>query len=215
MNLKGAAPERFGAVTSWLYRVTAERALAPLHRRIGAEIPIEEGRLLDVGCGPGRLGRLLAAARPELEVVGLDQSPSMLREAARGPGLPNLTFRQGTLSGSGFRDAFDFAVSVLSFHHWEEPEAELAAAHAALRSGGRLWIYEPDPEAPDEEIRRDHAALWGWLRPPPWLHRALFRGHGFTRDEAEAVVRPVVAQSPFGGVHVSRQGSTLRLALQK
>lgn len=215
MNLKGAAPESFGAVTAWFYRTTAEHAIAPLHRWIGAEIPIERGRLLDVGCGPGRLDRLLAAARPELEVVGLDQSAAMLRQAARGPALPNLEFRLGTLTSAGFREAFDFAVSVLSFHHWEEPEAELEAAHRALRPGGRFWIYEPDPEAPDAEIRRDHAPLWGFLRLPPACHRVLFRGHGFTRREAEDVVRPAVARTPFRGLTVSPRGSTRRFELRK
>lgn len=215
MNLKGGAPERFGAVTAWLYRAFAEPALSPLHLRIGAEVPIEEGRLLDVGCGPGRLPRLLAAARPALSVVGLDQSDAMVRQAARGPGLPNLEFRRGTPSSAGFRQEFDFAISVLSFHHWEEPAAELAAIHAALVPGGRFWIYEPDPEAADEEIRRDHAPLWGWLHLPPFLHRALFRGHGFTLEEAERVVRPEVARTPFQDLGVARRGSTLRFELQK
>lgn len=215
MNLKGAAPESFGAVTAWLYRTTAEPMIAPLHRRIGAEIPIEQGRLLDVGCGPGRLDRLLAAARPELDVVGLDESAAMLRQAARGPALPNLEFRLGTLSSAGFREAFDFAVSVMSFHHWEEPEAELEAAHRALRPGGRLWIYEPDPEASDREIRLDHAPLWGFLRLPPAWHRRLFRGHGFTLREVEEIVRPAVARTPFRELTVSPRGSTLRYELRK
>lgn len=215
MNLKGAAPETFGPVRSWLYRAMAEPALAPMHRRIGAEVPIERGRLLDVGCGPGRLDRLLAASRPELEVVGLDESESMLRQAAMGPSLPNLEFRLGTPASSGFREEFDFAVSVLSFHHWEDPAAELEAVHAALRPGGRFWIYEPDPEAPDDAIRLDHAPLWGWLRLPASLHRVLSRGHGFTQRELDRVVRPAVARSPFGRLEAVRAGSTSRLVLRR
>ena len=215
MNLKGAAPETFGPVGSWLYRTMAEPALAPMHRRIGAEVPIERGRLLDVGCGPGRLDRLLAASRPELEVVGLDESESMLRQAAKGPPLPNLEFRLGTLSSTRFREDFDFALSVLSFHHWEDPEADLEAAHTALRRGGRFWIYEQDPEAPDQEIRLDHAPIWGWLRLPVPLQRSLSRGHGFTLSEADTVVEPVVTRSPFAGLAISRRGSTLRLELRK
>ncbi|MFN2386247.1 MAG: trans-aconitate 2-methyltransferase [Thermoanaerobaculia bacterium] len=215
MNLKGAPPESFGAVAAWLYRTMAEPAVAPLHRRIGAEIPIERGRLLDIGCGPGRLDRLLAAARPELDVVGLDQSEAMIRQAERGPALPNLEFQLGTLTSAGFQEAFDFAVSILSFHHWEEPEAELEAAHRALRPSGRLWLYEPNPQAPDEEIRLDHAPLWGFLRLPPSWHRFLFRGHGFTSREAENVVRPAVARTPFQEMSVSARGSTLRFELRK
>jgi SAM-dependent methyltransferase len=139
----------------------------------------------------------------------------MLRQAARGPSLPNLEFRLGSPVTAGFQEDFDFAVSVLSFHHWEEPEAELGAIHRALRPGGRLWIYEPDPEAADEEIRRDHAPLWGFFRVPPSWQRFVFRGHGFTPREAEDVVRPAVARTPFARMDVSPRGSTLRFELRK
>jgi SAM-dependent methyltransferase len=215
MNLKGATPERFGALASLLYRRWAEPVVAPMHRRIGAEVPIERGSLLDIGCGPGRLDRLLAAARPELRVVGLDSSPDMVRQAGRGPSLPNLEFREGEVEAAPFREEFDFALSVLSFHHWEEPSEGLEAVHRALKPGGRFWIYESDPEAPKEEIRRDRAPLWGFLRLPIWLERAAERGHGFTLREVEETVRPVVAASPFRTLDVARTGSTLRVSLTK
>jgi SAM-dependent methyltransferase len=215
MNLKGAGPERFGAVSSFLYRVWGEPALAPLHLRIGAEVPIERGSLLDIGCGPGRLDRLLAAARPELRVVGLDSSPEMLRQAEWGPRPPNLEFRLGTIETAGSREEFDFALSVLSFHHWEEPSNGLEAVHRALKPGGRFWIYEPDAEAPEEEIRRDRAPFWGWFRLPIWLERLMRRGHGFTEREIEESVRPVVEASPFRSLDVVRTGSTFRIAMTK
>jgi len=215
VNLKGAAPERFGRLASRLYRVWGEPTLAPTYRRVGAEVPIESGRLLDVGCGPGRLARLLAAANPDLAVVGLDASPSMVREARRGPSPPNLEFREGRVEDGAFENEFDFVLALLSFHHWEDPSGGLEAVHRALKPGGRFWIYESDPEASDEEIRRDHAPLWGWLRMPPWLERLLSRGHGFSQAEIASVVRPLVADTPFGECVVEPRGSTWRIALQK
>lgn len=215
VNLKGAPPERFGSVSALFYRLWAEPTLAPLHRRVGAEVPIERGRLLDIGCGPGRLDRLLAATWPDLSVVGLDESPGMLRQAAKGPNPSNLEFRLGRLEDADFDETFDFALSVLSFHHWEDPEGGLAAAHRALRPGGRLWIYEPDPEAESSVLRSDYAPLWGFLSLPLWICRAGFRGHGFSQKEAEEVVRPAVERSSFGEMTVSRRGSTLRFELTK
>jgi len=176
---------------------------------------VESGRLLDVGCGPGRLTRRIAERRTALRVTGIDLSADMIREARRGPSLPNLEFRQGTPGKAGLPAEFDFALSVLSFHHWEEPERELAGVHAALKPGGRFWIYEPDPEASNEEILADHAPLWGWLRIPPSWQRRLSRGHGFTRREIEEAVRPAVARTPFGEVEASRHGSTWRMELRK
>ena len=215
MNLKEAPPERFGRIASTFYRLWGEPSLSPLYRRVGAEVPIESGRLLDVGCGPGKLARLLAAANPELHVVGLDASAAMLRQARRGPGLPNLEFREGSIEDATFEHPFDFAVSLLSFHHWEEPAWGLAAVHALLRPGGIFWIYEPDSEATDVEIRLDHAPLWGWLRMPPSLQRLISRTHGFSEREIEETVRPLVSETPFAGLEAGRRGSTWRLEMRR
>ncbi len=215
MNLKGAAPEKFGPVKTFFYRLWAEPSIDPMHRRIAGEVPIETGRLLDVGCGAGKLDLLIASARPNVQVVGLDSSEPMIRAARKRGGPPNLSFRLGTVEESGFSGEFDFALTVLSFHHWEEPLEVLSAIHRALAPGGRFWIYEMDPDAPAEAIRRDRAAVWGFLTMPVRLQRAMARDHGFTTREVDSVVRPVVERSPFGGLHVTRAGSTLRLELRR
>lgn len=44
-------------------------------------IPADAGRILDLGTGAGRLLALVKAARPEAQFVGLDFSPSMLKES--------------------------------------------------------------------------------------------------------------------------------------
>ena len=215
MNLKGAKPETFGSISSFFYQRWAEPSIEPLHRRIAAEIPVERGRLLDIGCGPGDLDRKIAGRFPNLTVVGLDESEAMLRRAARGPRPANLEFRQGRVEALPFRDEFDFALSVLSFHHWEEPVAGLEAAYRALKPGGRFWIYEGNPEAPLAELRQDQAPLWGWLRVPEWLMRKGLRGHGFTVAEMDDVVRPAVAKTPFRTCEVVPTGSLLRVSLVK
>lgn len=215
MNLKGGRPERFGRIASVLYRWLAEPSLSVLHARIAGEIPVERGRLLDVGCGPGRLTRLIAGSRPGLSVTGLDSSPAMIREARRKPAPPNVDFREGDSRGLRLPGHFDFALSVLSFHHWEEPVAELESIAGLLRQDGRLWIYEADPEASDEEIRADRVPLWGWLSFPPSWQRRISRGHGFTRREIEEVVRPAVRQTPFRSLEVGRSGAAYRLELGK
>ena len=215
MNLKGGGPEKFGAFGSFLYELWAEPSLEPLHRRIASEVPVVEGRLLDVGCGPGNLDRLLASGRTGLSVVGVDESEAMLRRAARGPRLPNLEFRRGAVESLGSSEEFDFALSVLSFHHWEEPEAGLEAVHRALKPGGRFWIYEGDPEAPRQEFLRDHRPLFGWLRLPEGLVRKGLRGHGFTVAEGDRVVRPAVARTGFRTCEISRSGSMLRISMAR
>lgn len=205
----------FGPVRSFFYRISAEPSLAPLHRRIAGEVPIETGALLDIGCGPGRVARLVAAERPSVRVVGLEPSETLLRQAREGEPLPNLEFRPGSIESAAFSEEFDFALTVLSFHHWEDPVAGLAGAHRALKPGGRLWIYENDPEAPADEIRGDRAALWGWFRFPVWCQRRIERNHGFLPAEVDGKLEPLVARSPFAGMHVTRTGSTMRLEMEK
>jgi SAM-dependent methyltransferase len=213
VNLKSAAPEKFGPVKTFFYRLWAEPSVDPMHRRIAAEVPIDRGSLLDVGCGAGKLDRLIAAARPKLRVVGLDSSEPMIRAARNRAALPNLEFRLGTVEQTGFSNEFDFATTVLSFHHWEEPEKTIAAIHRALVPGGRFWIYEMDPDASAEAIRADRAPLLGFLRIPIGLQRRMARDHGFSLREVDSVVRPVVAKTPFRELRVTRTGSMLRLEL--
>jgi len=215
MNLKGGKPEQFGPIRSFLYQRWGEPSLEPLHSRIAAEIPAERGRLLDIGCGPGNLDRKIAGRHPDLRVVGLDESEAMLARAAGGPLLENLEFRQGAVESLPFRDEFDFALSVLSFHHWEEPVAGLEAVYRALKPGGWFWIYEGNPEAPLRELRRDQAPLWGWLRMPEWIARRALRGHGFTVAEIDREIRPAVAGTSFESCEVSPSGSLLLLSLRK
>lgn len=56
------------------------------HRSEGESVLIEHlpevtKRILDLGTGDGRLIRLIKASRPEIEVVAIDVSPTMLRSA--------------------------------------------------------------------------------------------------------------------------------------
>jgi SAM-dependent methyltransferase len=213
MNLKGGKPEEFGRVRSFFYEKIAQPSLEPLHRRIASEIPITRGRMLDIGCGPGALDRMIAAARPQLEVVGLDQSEPMIRRALHAPRPANLEFRAGTVEEATFHEEFDFALSVQSFHHWEEPEAGLEAVRRALKPGGRFWIYEGDPEASSEDLRRGQKAVWGWLRLPVGLLRKMLRGHGFTAAEVKSVVAPVVARTSFVTCETNHSGPLLRISM--
>jgi SAM-dependent methyltransferase len=214
MNLKGAAPEKFGAIKSFFYRLWAEPSIEPMHRRIASEVPIDKGRLLDVGCGGGKVDRLIAAARPNVAVLGLDSSEPMLAAARKRSSAPNVDFRLGTIEEAGFSGEFDFALTVLSFHHWEEPGAGLRAVQRALVPGGSFWIYEMDPEASDATIRRDRAAIWGFLTLPVKMQRAMARDHGVTAAEVDELVRPLAEESGFTAMRVTHAGSTLRLELQ-
>ena len=58
----------------------------PLYRRVVADVSdvgLPAGSVvLDVGTGPGRVARLIAAAYPTVEVEGVDLSPEMIARAS-------------------------------------------------------------------------------------------------------------------------------------
>lgn len=213
MNLKNAAPEKFGPIKTFFYRLFAEPSVEPMHRRIAAEVPVQSGSVLDLGCGTGKVARLIASARPGVRVVGIDSSEPMIRAAKKAANPPNVEFRHGTVEQGASAGEFQFALSVLSFHHWEEPAQTLAGVHRALVPGGKFWIYEMDPEASASSIRTDRAPLWGFFRLPMGWQRRMARDHGFSRAEIEKVVRPVVGRTPLRELRVNSSGSMLRLEL--
>jgi len=115
-------------------------------------------RALDLGCGAGGLaGALLAAGVPE--VIGLDPSPYLLREAARRHGAAR--FVQGLAESTGFPDGCFDAAGVCFVLH-ELPAAVAArAVHELARMlvpGARLAIVEPSP------IQRHEWRPWRLLR---------------------------------------------------
>jgi trans-aconitate methyltransferase len=86
----------------------------PTVDRILAAIPPDANRVLDLGCGPGRLAVRVADARPTLDVVALDISPAMLARAAYHPRVRYLLGDGETIPGGG---RYDSAWSVLLFQH--------------------------------------------------------------------------------------------------
>ncbi|MFQ5720449.1 MAG: class I SAM-dependent methyltransferase [Acidobacteriota bacterium] len=188
--------------------------------------------LLDLGSGTGALVARVAAKNPALTILGLDASPHMAAVAhrhlrrGRRPGNAGMDGPHGGASfppadsqpilgiGDGealpLRDAcVRLAVSTLSFHHWEEPQASLVELYRVLVPGGALWILEPDPDFTLLAVR---AGLRRWLSilPPVWLLRRAFRDHGFAAAEYESLVAPLVARTPFLSIRSVRPFLWLR-----
>lgn len=116
-------------------------AAACLCAVVEALAPIS-GRILDLGCGLGRLAIPLAALYPDVEVIAVDISPVMLAQAeaqAAAAGVANVRFLQG--DGRHLpREAIgvDTAYSVLLFQHLgaDAVRQYMGEIAGALRLGG-------------------------------------------------------------------------------
>lgn len=117
-------------------------------------LAVEPGmKLLDVGCGPGRL-TIPAAHRvgAEGEVTALDIQPEMLRRVQKKLDAAALTnvrlVRAGAGEGKVGRDKFDRALLVTVLGEIPDRKAALLEIFQALKPGGILSTTEvlPDPD---------------------------------------------------------------------
>lgn len=100
---------------------------------------VPHGRAIDFGCGVGRLSSAMAPLFDE--VVGIDISPGMLREArsyARSNHLANIRYENPEDGYEIPSDAFDFVHTYLVLQHMPVAAGEKAigALVRALRTGG-------------------------------------------------------------------------------
>lgn len=124
-------------------------------------------RVLDVGCGEGKITALIAARVPRGEVLGVDPSRDMIAFASSHFGRetqPNLRFAVADVRTLTFTDAFDLVVSFNALHWVPDPDPALRSIRAALKPGGRaqLRMVTAGPrqslESVVEEVR--HASRW-------------------------------------------------------
>ena len=147
--------------------------------------------ILDVGCGPGHLTRMLADATGG-RVVGTDISGGMIAQACES--YPDLEFRRVPAEGLDYDGEFDVVYCNSTFQWFTDAKGALEAMHRALKPGGKIAISCPStPEfAPwfndivrvvseRPEIRPTFAH---WKKP--WFHlpdrdayQALFEEAGF------------------------------------
>lgn len=119
-------------------------------RRIVEAVTVPAGgRVLDLACGTGTLAIMLAGARPELSVAGVDGDPEILRRArakAHEAGV-GVDFDEGLSTALPYAEhSFDAVTSTLFFHHLERAVKENTVRELVrvLKPGGSLHVADWD-----------------------------------------------------------------------
>src|SRR5499433_1134482 len=137
-------------------------------------------RILDIGCGDGKITAEIAARVPRGTVVGVDASRDMIAFASShfGPTVrPNLRFEVADARVLPFRNEFNRIVSFNALHWIPEQDAALRSTRSAMTSDGQALLrLVPKGERKSlenviEETRR--SARWiAYFREfhDPYLH---------------------------------------------
>lgn len=170
-----------------------EKDLELLLGAVGASVAAED-RVLDIGCGLGRLTRPLAARAAE--VIALDVSEEMLSQAKElNPDLDNVRWLQGSGTDLGGieRASVGACVSHVVFQHIPDPQITLGYVEEMARvlrpRGWSAFQVSNDPEVhrPRLGIRARLRALVG--RAPRGQANPAWLGSHIDLNELEEVAR--------------------------
>lgn len=189
-------------IESLYFTRDAERRRKLVREVLGAN---RGDRVIDVGCGPGFYCLELAEeVGPGGAVVGIDSAAPMLALAARRcQAHKNVSFHEAEVLSLRVDDGtFEKALCVQVLEYVEDATAGLVEMHRALRSGGRVVIWDTDWATVSwhsSDPGRMYRVLKAWDRhlAHPSLPRTLgprLRDAGFTEVDGSAHVFTTVGQ---------------------
>ncbi len=139
-------------------------------------------RIIEPGCGSGRLTeRLARAVGRRGMVLAFDLSESMIRKAQRRRLPRRARFLLASAHAIPARTAaFDSAICFHAFPHFEDPPRALAELARTLKRGGSLWIEHLRCRAAVNKIHRGAGPpIRRHLIPPAAAMKKLLRTAGF------------------------------------
>ena len=113
---------------------------------IARHLPLDNARLLELGCGAAFTTRRLAEAHPTLQILATEVDQIQHAKNLQIDDLPTVTFSLGGMQAIDAADAsIDAVIMLKSLHHvpLEVMDAGFAEIARVLKRGGLLYISEP------------------------------------------------------------------------
>jgi ubiquinone/menaquinone biosynthesis C-methylase UbiE len=124
---------------------------------LGEELPLENARLIELGCGAAAMTRLIAERYPVAEIVATEVDSKQHAKNLLAEPIPKVTFAAGGAERIGADDSsFDVVLMFKSLHHVPGELLDVALDEVArvLRPGGLAWISEPVYAGPYNDIMK-------------------------------------------------------------
>ena len=126
-------------------------------------------RVLDLGCGNGKVTAEIASRVPHAAVLGIDSSAEMVAFALSqfGPPVrPNLQFEIADARRLPFREEFDLVVSSNALHWIHEQDQALRSIRSAMKSDGlaQLRLVPTGERKSLENVIEETRLSSSWLR---------------------------------------------------
>ena len=132
---------------SRFYSAFAAAFVGKFYRTILEEVKrANPSSILDVGCGPGIIIRMIASEIKGADLYCIDPSESMIaranRRLARYSSSGRVHARTGSSRDIPFERKYDMIITSLSYHHWKDREESLPYLLEKLSDNGVLSIFE-------------------------------------------------------------------------
>lgn len=152
------------------------------------------GRVLDLGCGNGRISKIIQARK--FETYGMDVNAEAIASAQADPELTNVKFSVQDATATNFEDEFFDAVveqAVLACMERAERSLVLSEVHRILKPGGIFSIAEFGIREDLKERYEKEALITGEYHTVIVRGSAdeseSFRSHHFSQEELEALMQ--------------------------
>ncbi len=177
---------------------------------------LNSGRVLDIGTGSGNLPIEIAKRAPNLEIIGIDLSKTLIkiaRNMARRESVgKSVRFEIGSAYDLKFEDSyFDMVISSMTIHHLKYPTKAFNEIYRVLKPDGGAWIYDLIRDASLKEAKQTLREM----NLPIFPSIILYRFFGLKYEEYLGEIAESLKESFFKEYKFERNGCLMKIILHK
>jgi ubiquinone/menaquinone biosynthesis C-methylase UbiE len=213
--------ERIPAIFANIYEKAAKLVIDSYFGPIADEVvsSFGEGRLLDLGTGPGYLPIEIVRRSPLITIDAIDLGHKLIRmarqNALRVGVVSRISFEVGNAAELQFdSDTYDMVISTGMLHMLKDPSKVLKECYRVLKPGGKAWIYDPAQVSSKIDKTKWEASLT-WFETYVYklflLYARINPPHTFDREQ----VIDLIDASPFEHCQIEEIDGEIKAKLKK